>query len=55
MWKAADIRKAINEGRKPVPGPPGGDDELPDSSKGASFVSKIHVFSYHLEIICHVN
>ncbi|KAL4580037.1 hypothetical protein LXL04_016211 [Taraxacum kok-saghyz] len=24
-WKAADIRKAIKEGRKPVPGPPGGD------------------------------
>jgi vacuolar protein sorting-associated protein VTA1 len=27
-WKAADIRKAIKEGRKPVPGPPGGDQDL---------------------------
>ncbi|KAK6919287.1 Vta1/callose synthase, N-terminal [Dillenia turbinata] len=26
-WKAADIRKALKEGRKPVPGPPGGDDD----------------------------
>eukprot|EP00252_Welwitschia_mirabilis_P012659 TRINITY_DN2798_c0_g1_i3.p1 TRINITY_DN2798_c0_g1~~TRINITY_DN2798_c0_g1_i3.p1 ORF type:complete len:428 (+),score=95.08 TRINITY_DN2798_c0_g1_i3:451-1734(+) len=25
-WKAADIRKAIKEGRKPQPGPPGGED-----------------------------
>lgn len=25
-WKAADIRKALKEGRKPVPGPPGGED-----------------------------
>ncbi|KAH7300888.1 hypothetical protein KP509_23G002200 [Ceratopteris richardii] len=28
VWKAADIRKALKEGRKPVPGPPGGDDDL---------------------------
>ncbi|KAL7186626.1 hypothetical protein ACSBR2_028371 [Camellia fascicularis] len=28
VWKAADIRKAMKEGRKPVPGPPGGDDDL---------------------------
>lgn len=27
-WKAADIRKALKEGRKPIPGPPGGE---PDS------------------------
>ncbi|GLT57532.1 hypothetical protein SLA2020_304980 [Shorea laevis] len=27
-WKAADIRKAIKEGRKPTPGPPAGDDDL---------------------------
>ncbi|EPS64693.1 hypothetical protein M569_10088 [Genlisea aurea] len=26
VWKAADIRKALKEGRKPVPGPPGGED-----------------------------
>ncbi|KAD6453983.1 hypothetical protein R6Q59_015767 [Mikania micrantha] len=31
-WKAADIRKAIKEGRKPVPGPPGGDKDLSDTS-----------------------
>ncbi|GFZ04962.1 hydroxyproline-rich glycoprotein family protein [Actinidia rufa] len=28
VWKAADIRKAMKEGRKPVPGPPGGDKDL---------------------------
>ncbi|KAK3030007.1 hypothetical protein RJ639_038106 [Escallonia herrerae] len=28
VWKAADIRKALKEGRKPVPGPPGGDNDL---------------------------
>ncbi|KVI02288.1 protein HOMOLOG OF MAMMALIAN LYST-INTERACTING PROTEIN 5 [Cynara cardunculus var. scolymus] len=33
-WKAADIRKAIKEGRKPVPGPPGGDKDLSDTSSG---------------------
>lgn len=27
-WKAADIRKALKEGRKPQPGPPAGDDDL---------------------------
>ncbi|KAL2653761.1 hypothetical protein R1flu_021889 [Riccia fluitans] len=26
VWKAADIRKALSEGRKPTPGPPGGDE-----------------------------
>ncbi|GLJ42486.1 hypothetical protein SUGI_0880580 [Cryptomeria japonica] len=28
IWKAADIRKAIKEGRRPEPGPPGGDQDL---------------------------
>ncbi|WOL12072.1 hypothetical protein Cni_G20836 [Canna indica] len=28
VWKAADIRKALKEGRKPEPGPPGGDADL---------------------------
>ncbi|CAK9321801.1 unnamed protein product [Citrullus colocynthis] len=28
VWKAADIRKALKEGRKPQPGPPSGDDDL---------------------------
>ncbi|XP_044508973.1 protein HOMOLOG OF MAMMALIAN LYST-INTERACTING PROTEIN 5-like [Mangifera indica] len=27
-WKAADIRKALKEGRKPIPGPPGGSEDL---------------------------
>ncbi|KAI5674751.1 hypothetical protein M9H77_15115 [Catharanthus roseus] len=35
-WKAADIRKALKEGRKPVPGPPGGEQDLsvPSSTSG---------------------
>lgn len=28
VWKAADIRKALKEGRKPVAGPPAGDEDL---------------------------
>ncbi|KAI3496876.1 hypothetical protein L1887_39254 [Cichorium endivia] len=32
VWKAADIRKAIKEGRKPVPGPPGGEKDLSNTS-----------------------
>lgn len=28
VWKAADIRKALSEGRKPTPGPPGGDEQF---------------------------
>ncbi|XP_021687600.2 protein HOMOLOG OF MAMMALIAN LYST-INTERACTING PROTEIN 5 isoform X2 [Hevea brasiliensis] len=28
VWKAADIRKALKEGRKPNPGPPDGDEDL---------------------------
>ncbi|CAI9773406.1 unnamed protein product [Fraxinus pennsylvanica] len=35
-WKAADIRKAIKEGRKPVPGPPGGDEDLSLPSRTSS-------------------
>ncbi|MCO5552388.1 hypothetical protein L7F22_005899 [Adiantum nelumboides] len=34
-WKAADIRKAISEGRKPVPGPPGGDEDFLVSPRGS--------------------
>ncbi|GFP85252.1 protein homolog of mammalian lyst-interacting protein 5 [Phtheirospermum japonicum] len=34
IWKAADIRKALKEGRKPVPGPPGGDKDLSTTSSG---------------------
>ncbi|XP_048129893.1 protein HOMOLOG OF MAMMALIAN LYST-INTERACTING PROTEIN 5 isoform X2 [Rhodamnia argentea] len=38
-WKAADIRKALKEGRKPVPGPPSGDDDLsiPSSTPSGSY------------------
>ncbi|XP_017258303.1 LOW QUALITY PROTEIN: protein HOMOLOG OF MAMMALIAN LYST-INTERACTING PROTEIN 5-like [Daucus carota subsp. sativus] len=31
-WKAADISKALKEGRKPVPGPPGVDNDLSSPS-----------------------
>ncbi|KAJ6799026.1 protein HOMOLOG OF MAMMALIAN LYST-INTERACTING PROTEIN 5 [Iris pallida] len=39
IWKAADIRKAIKEGRKPEPGPPGGEKDLsiPSSSPTSSY------------------
>ncbi|XP_065024131.1 protein HOMOLOG OF MAMMALIAN LYST-INTERACTING PROTEIN 5 isoform X3 [Musa acuminata AAA Group] len=36
VWKAADIRKALKEGRKPEPGPPGGDTDLSISSSPSS-------------------
>lgn len=35
-WKAADIRKAVKEGRTPKPGPPAGDDDLSVPSNAAS-------------------
>ncbi|XP_073141641.1 protein HOMOLOG OF MAMMALIAN LYST-INTERACTING PROTEIN 5 [Henckelia pumila] len=35
-WKAADIRKAIKEGKKPLPGPPGGDSDLSVPSGASS-------------------
>lgn len=35
-WKAADIRKALKEGRKPVPGPPGGEKDLSVPSSAIS-------------------
>ncbi|ONK69272.1 uncharacterized protein A4U43_C05F21120 [Asparagus officinalis] len=39
VWKAADIRKAMKEGRKPEPGPPGGDKDLslPSSSPTSAY------------------
>ncbi|KAJ4793861.1 Vacuolar protein sorting-associated protein VTA1 [Rhynchospora pubera] len=38
VWKAADIRKAIKEGRRPEPGPPGGEKDLsiPSDSPASS-------------------
>jgi hypothetical protein len=44
IWKAADIRKAIKEGRKPEAGPPGGDkDEL---SYSTTTISKVTILSH---------
>ncbi|XP_062077568.1 protein HOMOLOG OF MAMMALIAN LYST-INTERACTING PROTEIN 5 isoform X2 [Humulus lupulus] len=39
VWKAADIRKALKEGRKPIAGPPSGDDDLsiPSSTTGGTY------------------
>ncbi|KAG6531845.1 hypothetical protein ZIOFF_005672 [Zingiber officinale] len=37
VWKAADIRKALKEGRKPEPGPPGGDPDQSISSGLSSY------------------
>ncbi|XP_074583459.1 protein HOMOLOG OF MAMMALIAN LYST-INTERACTING PROTEIN 5 [Curcuma longa] len=37
VWKAADIRKALKEGRKPEPGPPGGDPDQSFSSGPSSY------------------
>ncbi|EEF31179.1 Protein C6orf55, putative [Ricinus communis] len=39
VWKAADIRKALKEGRKPNPGPPAGDEDLsiPSSAPGNGY------------------
>ncbi|KAL3508437.1 hypothetical protein ACH5RR_027838 [Cinchona calisaya] len=37
-WKAADIRKALKEGRKPVPGPPGGEDlSVPSNTSSGEY------------------
>ncbi|KAG6529210.1 hypothetical protein ZIOFF_011406 [Zingiber officinale] len=37
VWKAADIRKALKEVRKPEPGPPGGDPDQSISSGLSSY------------------
>lgn len=51
VWKAADIRKALKEGRKPVPGPPGGDNNLSDptasSGSGYDLDQSENVFASH--------
>ncbi|KAJ7960837.1 protein OF MAMMALIAN LYST-INTERACTING PROTEIN 5 [Quillaja saponaria] len=36
VWKAADIRKALKEGRRPEPGPPAGDEDLSVPSSAPS-------------------
>eukprot|EP00271_Cylindrocystis_brebissonii_P008917 TRINITY_DN23445_c0_g1_i1.p1 TRINITY_DN23445_c0_g1~~TRINITY_DN23445_c0_g1_i1.p1 ORF type:complete len:541 (+),score=132.43 TRINITY_DN23445_c0_g1_i1:326-1948(+) len=33
IWKAADIRKALAEGRQPTPGPPGGDSSAGEAAE----------------------
>ncbi|XP_040364485.1 protein HOMOLOG OF MAMMALIAN LYST-INTERACTING PROTEIN 5-like [Rosa chinensis] len=40
-WKAADIRKAVKEGRKPQAGPSAGDDDLsvPSSTTSGSYIA----------------
>ncbi|XP_039120799.1 protein HOMOLOG OF MAMMALIAN LYST-INTERACTING PROTEIN 5 isoform X2 [Dioscorea cayenensis subsp. rotundata] len=48
IWKAADIRKALKEGRKPEPGPPGGDKDLsvdPSSPSNTYNVNQSESFS----------
>lgn len=51
VWKAADIRKALKEGRKPVPGPPGGEKDLSDpstsSGSGYDLDSSENIFASH--------
>ncbi|KDP39199.1 hypothetical protein JCGZ_00956 [Jatropha curcas] len=39
VWKAADIRKALKEGRKPNPGPPADDEDfsIPSSTPGGGY------------------
>ncbi|CAK9183368.1 unnamed protein product [Ilex paraguariensis] len=43
VWKAADIRKALKEGKKPVPGPPSG-------GEGLSMPSSTQINEYDLEL-----
>ncbi|KAF3331325.1 vacuolar protein sorting-associated protein VTA1 [Carex littledalei] len=48
VWKAADIRKAIKEGRMPEPGPPGGEKDMTspsDSPSGSVDLGRSQSFS----------
>lgn len=51
-WKAADIRKALKEGRKPIPGPPRGETDLsvPSSTYNGVNVSLICGFPFLSDI-----
>ncbi|KAG9445291.1 hypothetical protein H6P81_016631 [Aristolochia fimbriata] len=40
-WKAADIRKALKEGRRPEPGPPGGEKDLSVPSYSSTGLSDL--------------
>nr|GEZ03288.1 protein homolog of mammalian LYST-interacting protein 5 [Tanacetum cinerariifolium] len=45
VWKATDIRKAIKEGRKPVPGPPGsGGDTDPIDSPSSAYTNRLSIY-----------
>lgn len=49
-WKAADIRKALKEGRKPQAGPPGDDKDLSEPSNGEYvwyLYSEISLLDFH--------
>ena len=49
IWKAAEIRKAIKEGRKPEPGPPGGDkDEAPVST---TTISQVIILTHNSQAV----
>ncbi|KAE9584126.1 putative vacuolar protein sorting-associate protein Vta1/Callose synthase [Lupinus albus] len=43
VWKAADIRKALKEGRTPIAGPPNGDEDLsvPLSAPSNRYITKL--------------
>jgi hypothetical protein len=41
IWKAAEIRKAIKEGRKPEAGPPGGDKD--ETSYSTTTISQVTI------------
>ncbi|KAJ0986995.1 hypothetical protein J5N97_005351 [Dioscorea zingiberensis] len=41
VWKAAEIRKALKEGRKPEPGPPGGENDLSIASSSPSNIYNV--------------
>lgn len=54
VWKAADIRKALKEGRKPNPGPPADDENLsiPSSTPSGGYV-RFEYQQYHsLNLVC---
>ena len=57
VWKAAEIRKALKEGRKPTTGPPTGDDNLsvpvsPSSDRFFShFFMKLYAFHLFVEVL----
>ncbi len=47
-WKAADIRKALREGRTPTPGAPGDDLSANSAASGQQTVNWHNVFTLHI-------